>query len=110
MNENFYMTIPSSTTVFDLPDNHPAKKVAINARRAQARNMNAENTLINSTYRLTPFQQQLALEDERFRKQLMLHREKEESRRRQLIERNTYDAIGSIASSTGRGFVKSLLF
>jgi len=107
MNGNFYMATPSGT-VFDLPDNHPEKVAAINERKAQARNLDAQNYLMINAYALTPYEQQLALMDERYRRQLMLQRDREDSRRRRLLEQQAYSTIGSIGSAAGREFVKSL--
>lgn len=107
MKDNFYMDRPQYS--YDEYSNlYPAHKVIINARKSKVRRANAESMVLNQTYPLDPFQQQMILDDARYRRQLMLQRDKEEKRRRRVFERNAYGALGSTASTAGKYFVSSL--
>lgn len=107
MQDNFYMDTPQYS-YDEYSDLYPAHKVILNARKSQARRANAENIVLNQAYPLDPFQQQMILDDARYRRQLMLQRDREEKRRRRVFEQNAYGALGSTASTAGKYFVASL--
>ncbi|GAB4320213.1 MAG: hypothetical protein OHK0047_02690 [Leptolyngbyaceae cyanobacterium] len=109
MNNSYIETPPEYTaTPYQLNEYHPAIRVIGKARKARARRVNAESMVVGQTYSLDPFQQQMILENERYRRQLMLQRDREDSRRRRLLEQQAYSTMGSIGSTAGREFVKSL--
>lgn len=107
MEDSYYMDSPRDT-LYSTPHLHPAQKVVINARKARVRRANAESTVLTQTYGLSPFQQQLILENERARRQLMLQRDRDEARRRRTIEQNAYGVLGSTANTAGKYFISSL--
>ncbi len=45
--------------------------------------------MLNSEYNLSPFEQQLVLSDERFRRQAMLQRDRDKERRRRIVEQQS---------------------
>jgi hypothetical protein len=108
--ENSYIETPPGYTVmpYQLNEYHPAMRVMDNARKANLRRVRAQDYVLNRDYNLSPFQQQLVLEDERFRRQAMLQRDRDKGRRRRLVEQQLYSTMGSIGSTAGREFVKSL--
>jgi hypothetical protein len=109
MNNSYIETPPEYTAMpYQLNEYHPAMRVMDKARQANLRRIRAQDYVLNSEYNLPPFQQQMILENERYRRQLMLQRDREDSRRRRLLEQQAYSTMGSIGSTAGRELVKSL--
>lgn len=109
MNNSYIETPPEYTAMpYQLNEYHPAMRVMDKARQADLRRIRAQDYVLNSEYNLSPFQQQLVLEDERFRRQAMLQRDRDKERRRRLVEQQVYSTMGNIGSTAGREFVKSL--
>lgn len=107
MQDNIYMDSPQHSHS-EYSGFYPAYKVVENARKVKIRKLNAENVLFNPAYELGPLQQQMLLEDSRYRRQIMLQRERDKERRRRLSEQQAYSTIGNIGSTASRELIKSL--
>lgn len=103
----YYMRNPQSS-YNEYPDLYMANEVGLTDRKARLGKKNSINRMPAQAFDLDPFQKQMILENERYLRQLMLQRDREEARRRRIIEQNAYGVLGSTAGTAGKHLVNYL--